>query len=184
MGDAAVIELIVLASIVIWAGWYALRAVMVWRRLRGERIVTCPETGRTAAVRIDMRRAMTTLADSPSAIRLRSCSRWAERGCCDQICVTEAQRYDSAASRIVYAWAQGKACVYCRKPVVEADSLAHHVALLGADGITHVWVDIPGNRLREDLMEARPVCWDCHVVESFRRDYAALVTDRDRVPTT
>ena len=24
-----------------------------------------------------------------------------------------------------------------------------------------------------------PVCWDCHIAESFRREHPELVTDRD-----
>lgn len=178
MTDETAIEVVIVASIAIWVGWYAMRALAIWRHLRGERIVTCPETGKPAAVRIDVGHALATLVDDLSGIRLQACSRWAERGPCDQVCAADAERYDSAASRIVYAWAQDKACVYCGKPVVEEETLGHHAALLGDDGVTREWLDIPGSQLPDALAHDHPVCWDCHVAESFRRAYPELVTDR------
>jgi hypothetical protein len=178
MSDAAVIQLVVLLSIAGWVGLYARRAWVVWRDLRGDRIVTCPETGKPAAVRIDIGHAIGTLNGS-DMLRLQSCSRWPERGPCDEPCLADAQQYESAASRIVYAWAQNKACTFCRRPLVESEITGRHVALLDADGITREWLDISAERLRDALVGQRPVCWDCHIAESFRRGHADLVVDRD-----
>jgi hypothetical protein len=177
MDPVTVIKLMLVGSIVVWAGMYAVRAWHVWRHYRGSRIVRCPETGRPAAVRIDFARAMTSPGPA-GAVRLESCSRWSERGPCDQLCLPDAVRYESAATRIVYAWAQGKTCSSCGAPLKESEVLGQHVALRSADGITREWVDIATERLLDALDRERPICWNCHVAEAFRRAHPELVTDR------
>jgi hypothetical protein len=179
MVDEQVIRIILVAAIAAWGAWYASRAFATWWRLRGNRVVTCPETGRPAAVRIDVGHAMGSLATGDPDLHLQSCSRWAERGRCEEPCLPEAERLESAASRIVYAWAQDKACVFCGKPILEAEALGHHAALLGSDGRTREWLDIATEHLREALDTERPVCWDCHIAETFRATHPDLVTDRD-----
>ena len=178
MDFVTVMKVVLLGSIVVWIGMYALRAVRVWRHYRGDRIVTCPETRRDAAVQIDLGHAISALAPRVHAVRLASCSRWAERGSCEQPCLPEALRYESAATRIVYAWAQNRTCSSCGKPLEESEVLGHHVALRGADGVTREWVDIAAERLREALDFELPVCWNCHVAEEFRRTHLDLVTER------
>jgi hypothetical protein len=87
-----------LVAICIWQGWYVARAWRVWRESRGDRIVTCPETGLSARVRIDAAHAATTaLCSGKGAIRVQRCSRWPGRGRCDQSCLPEARRPDSAS---------------------------------------------------------------------------------------
>jgi hypothetical protein len=154
--------IVLFGSIVLWAVWRTVGAFTVWRRLQGDRIVTCPETGRPAAVRIDLRHAIGTLAARPATVRLHACSGWTDRGPCDQRCIPDAERCESAASRIVEARALGP----------------HHAALRGHDGVTREWIDIRGEDLRDALATQLPVCWDCHVAETFRRVHPELVTDR------
>jgi hypothetical protein len=180
MDAITVMKVFLLGSIVMWAGMYASRALRLWRRYRGSRIVTCPETGRAAAVRIDVGHAIVSRPSHGDDIRLEGCSRWAERGPCDQPCLAEAMCYESAATRIVYAWPQGKTCSSCGKPLEESEGLGHHVALRGANGISREWVDIPTERLRDALNEERPVCWTCHAAEVFRLTYPELVAGRRR----
>lgn len=179
MDSVTVMKVVLLGSIVVWVGMYAMRAWRVWRHYRGTRIVTCPETGRAAAVRIDLGHAIGTLTALEDDMRLASCSRWAERGPCEQPCLPEALSYDSAATRIVYAWAQDKTCSSCGRPLEESEVLGHHVALRGADGVTREWVDIATERLRAALDSESPVCWNCHVAEEFRRLHSDLVVDRE-----
>jgi hypothetical protein len=56
--------------------------------------------------------------------------------------------------------------------------LDHYAALRLEDGTTVAWPDIEPERLRHTLAAHAPVCWDCHIAETFRRLYPALVTDR------
>ena len=72
----------------------------------------------------------------------------------------------------------GKACVFCGKAIEHVAFLGHYPGLLQADGTTIAWPDVPLDRLRESLGSQAPVCWDCHVAETFRRRYPGLVTDR------
>lgn len=159
--------------------FYLARAIRVWARLRTERVVTCPETGLPAAVRIDApHAAVTALPHGTPDLRLAACSRWPERGPCDEPCLEEARAPESAVAAIAARWYSGEACVYCRQPVREDPAAGHRAAFLGSDGVTHEWSDIAPERLPDALRAGWPVCWNCHVVETFRRTYPQLVTDR------
>jgi hypothetical protein len=178
MDAITVMKVFLLGAIVMWAAMYASRALRVWRHYRGSRIVTCPETGRDAAVQVDVGHAIVSRRPDREDVRLESCSRWSERGRCDQPCLPEAICYESAATRIVYAWVQGKTCSSCGTPLEESEGLGHHIALRDASGVSREWVDIATERLRDALNLGRPVCWNCHAAEVFRRTYPELVTDR------
>jgi hypothetical protein len=177
MDSRTAAALIIVAALVVWGGWYVTRAFLVWRRLRGDRIVTCPETGRPAAVHIDTALAVTSDAGSDGA-GLDSCSRWSERGACDQPCARAAQAPESATSAVVKAWAQDQRCASCGGELVES-RLGHHIALLEPDGTTREWVDVAADRLPLALVTSLPVCWNCHVAATFRRMYPQLITDRE-----
>jgi hypothetical protein len=78
-----------LMALIIAAGAiYVLLPVVAdsFRRFRGSREVTCPETGRLASVRLDAGRAAATSAIGPPRLKITDCSRWPERGDCDQTC--------------------------------------------------------------------------------------------------
>jgi hypothetical protein len=180
MDPVTAMKVVLLGSIAVWAGMYAARAWRVWRHDRGARIVTGPETGRSAAARIDVQRAIVGLTPAGDDLRLERCSQRAERGACEERCLPDAMHYESVAARIVYAWVQDTACSSCGRPLEESEVLGHHIALRGSNGATREWVDIATERLREALDLELPVCWNCHVTEEFRRTHADLVTDRER----
>jgi hypothetical protein len=161
-----------------WGVWYGGRAFLVWRDLRGDRIVTCPETHQPAAVRIDIASAITGDAGSAGP-RLEACSRWAERGVCDGPCANEAQAPESAASALVREWSRDKTCVMCGTSLSDSAATGHHIALREPSGMTREWVDIAAERLPVVLTTSLPMCWNCHVAETFRRMYPDLVIDRD-----
>jgi hypothetical protein len=56
--------------------------------------------------------------------------------------------------------------------------LDHYTALLADDGTTIEWPDVPAERLPAALRTQPPVCWNCHIAETFRRLHPELVTDR------
>lgn len=179
MTSSTGIAILLIASIAGWAAWLLSRALRTWRQFRGARIVICPETGRPAAVRIDVGHAVATafIEDDPD-VRLADCSRWAARGPCQQPCVKDARRPDATTRSVATRWYAGKACVYCGKPIASVQTLDHPVALLTPAGTTVEWPEIPPEQLPEALQTDWPVCWDCHVAESFRRQHPELVTDR------
>ena len=159
--------------------WTAVRALRIARQVRNPRVVTCPETGHPASVAIDVRHAVVSgLAAHAPDVRLRACSRWSERGRCDEACVWEAADSGSTTRAIVERALIGKSCVFCGKRLERVSFLDHYAAVLQSDRTTVEWPQIPAERLRESLIAPQPVCWDCHIAEVFRRKYPELVTDR------
>ena len=176
MAFAAILGVVVVACAI----WYLLRAGRMYQKLAGDRVVTCPETGRPAGVRIDARyAAASTIRRQPAEhLRLANCWRWEARGRCDEACLAEAADPQSTTSAIASGWYEGRTCVYCGEPVHDDVSVGHHAALLDQRGATHEWSDVPPPDLPDALGTGRPVCWNCHIAETFRRQYPQLVTDR------
>lgn len=56
-------------------------------RYRGRRMVTCPETNRSAAIQLDAGHAAFTTATGQQELRVQKCSAWPQRANCDQECV-------------------------------------------------------------------------------------------------
>jgi hypothetical protein len=84
---------------------------------------------------------------------------------------------ESEASRTVRAWASGRVCASCGAPLTE--TAGHHIALLEPSGMTREWVDIADHRLPAALASSVPICWNCHIAATFRREHPELVTDRE-----
>jgi hypothetical protein len=175
-----IVVIVLLAALVCaWAAWTVARALRIARHLRGARVVTCPETGQPAVVAIDVRHAVASGLDEQVApLQLRACSRWPERGGCNEPCISEAAAPASTPRAIVESALKGEPCAFCRKPIDDVAFLGHYPALLQSDRTTIAWPDVPLDRLRDSLRSQRPVCWNCHVTETFRRRYPELVTDR------
>ena len=164
----------------LWASRYLVIAVRARRGLAGIRVVTCPETGEAAAVSFDrVHAALTALAHHGPDLQLADCSRWAVRGPCDQACVPQAKVPETAVTNMVARWSGRKRCALCGEPLVEAPLVGHHVGLLSSDGVTTAWPDLPAQDVPEALRTRLPVCWNCHIAETFRRQRPELVTDRE-----
>lgn len=72
-------------TVLFTAAWFG----RMYARYHGPRTVLCPETGAPAVVHLDaLHAALGSLRDEPK-IRLVACSRWDERGQCDQPCVKQ-----------------------------------------------------------------------------------------------
>jgi len=143
---------------------------------RGERLVTCPETHETAAVKVD------ALHAAFSDLRLSNCSRWPERAGCDQRCLAQIAEAPSncLVSNIVTAWYEGKSCVLCDRPI---GTIAWHEkppALLSPEGTSFEWSEIPHETLPRVFQTCKPLCWNCYLAESFRREFPKLPVDRRR----
>jgi hypothetical protein len=75
-------------------------------------------------------------------------------------------------------WYRGKSCVVCGREFGEIHQLDHQPALMTPDRRTVLWRDIAAERLDDVLATHGPVCWNCHVAETFRREHPDLVVDR------
>ena len=110
--------LAVLAALLVVAAWHVGRMLL---ELRGTRLATCPETGRTVAVDLDLKYSAVHSLFGRSQFRLSDCTRWPERAGCGQMCLgdLEAAPHDCLARTIASDWYAGKDCVYCRRPFGE-----------------------------------------------------------------
>jgi hypothetical protein len=178
---------ITIAVLVLAVGLFVLRAVPGVRALfkwRGERIVTCPETKQPAAVNVAASEAALGVFFNEPTLRLKECSRWPERQGCGQDCLQqiEANAQNCLVWNMVSKWYEGKKCVFCHKPIPPPHHVDHAPALLGPDFRTTEWKNIAAEKLPEVFSTHQPVCWNCHVSETFRRERAELVTDRAPEP--
>ena len=157
-------------------GWVALRA---YRRFRGARVVTCPETGCGAAVEIDRAHATRTFVVGETELRLTSCTQWPDRKGCAQGCVSqiEASQDGCLAESMLVDWYRGADCVICRKEIPEIRSSDEKPALEAPDGRTIEWNEVKPEDLPQVLKTHWPVCRNCHV-RSFRAEFPSLAVER------
>lgn len=158
-------------------------AAGAYLRYRGKRVITCPETRKPAAVEVDARHAALTAAISHPDLRLRSCSRWPEREDCGQECLlqVELSPEDCLVRNILTTWYGSKQCVSCGARFGEIRWLDHKPALLGPDGNTVEWSEVVPEKVPEVLTTHFPICWDCHITESFCREHPEMIVDRSTV---
>ena len=151
----------------------------IYRRFRGTRIVTCPETKKPAAVEVDaLRAAVSSFNDIQ--LRLSECSRWPEREGCGEECLKQIEQspHDCLMRVMLQKWYSDKTCAVCGKSLSQTEWLEHKPAVLGPDGKTAEWFEYEPAKVPEVMATHRPVCWDCHIAETFRRQRPDLVVDR------
>jgi hypothetical protein len=174
--------LVLLVIVVVLIGAvYLADPVRVWWRYRGEHLVTCPETSAAAAVSIDVgRAAFSALVEGRPDLRLKHCSRWPARGGCDEMCLCEVSAHGRAGTvaAIVTDWCSEKRCAYCGKPIRSPASLERPAALVGPEGVSTAWRDVPAEQLPTLFATHAPACWSCHHVETFLREHKELVVER------
>lgn len=170
---------IVVAAIAIALIYAGVRFSRAYFRLRGERVVTCPADQTKAAVDINAGRAAAGAVFGSPAFHLTTCSHWPERSGCGQQCISqiESSPIDCLVRTQLGNWYQGKACAVCQRSVGEIDWYERRPALLAPDGFTVAWSDVDGTHLEDVLRTHKPVCFDCHVAEAFRRTHPELVLD-------
>jgi hypothetical protein len=167
-----------LLTLVAAAGVVALRVLLRWRDTR---LVRCPETGAPAAVHVDLKGALLDEILGRDALRLRDCSRWPERAGCGQECLAQVEAAPGGCRvrAIVTDWYRGRKCAYCARPFGELHWHDHPPALRTGRGMTRQWNEVHPEDLPSLFATCLPVCWDCHVAESFRREHLELVVDRE-----
>ena len=169
------------ALLAVVVAYAAVQFLTRYIRLRGQRVITCPESGEPAGVELAAGRAAVTAIAGESSLRLRDCSRWPERAGCGQECLSqiEAAPEDCLVRSILTKWYEGKSCVFCGKEFGRLDWAKHRPGLLGPDQKTVEWRDVAPEVVPGALETHKPVCWDCHIAETFRREHPGLVTDRN-----
>jgi len=179
--------LIILVVLTLAVGLFIFRAipgVRAFFQYRGKRLVTCPETKEAAAVAVAATEAAAGAFLSEPTLRLKECSRWPERQGCGQECLqqVEVDPEKCLVWNMVSKWYEGKICVFCRKPIAPMHHIDHAPALLGPDFRTCEWKDARPEDLPQIFTTHQPVCWNCHIAETFRREHPELVVNREREP--
>ena len=179
------LTLIVISVVAIIGGivlFGSIPALSPYFTFRGKRLVTCPETHQKEAIDVAARKAALTAPFGEPALRLDRCSRWPERQNCGQECLqqVETDPDNCLVRKIVSNWYEGKNCVYCHKRFGPLRHLDHAPALLALDGTTAEWTEFRPQQLPDVFATFLPVCWDCHVTQTFRRIHPELVIDRHR----
>lgn len=173
----SLIAIILLAA----ALWFGIRwLVRSSSKYRGSRIVTCPETKRSAMVKVDSLHATLTSTVGLPDIRLKDCSRWPANGQCGQECLMDLDVAPEGClvSGVLMRWYRDKKCVYCSKPFPELHWVDHRPALLSPDGNLLAWNAVKLDDLRNVLETHAPVCWDCYIAQDFRINHPELVVFR------
>jgi hypothetical protein len=176
-------EFFVLALIGLVVVIYAGIALRAYVRLRGTRVVVCPETRKPVAVKVDAAHAAATAIWEKPDLALKSCTRWPERKDCDQGCTAQiaAAPEETLAFQIASKWFADKICALCRRPIAELQHAGPKPGLLSTASPTHeimVWDDIPPEALQAAFETHLAVCANCQVAEAFRRQFPDLAIDR------
>lgn len=178
--------LIVVAVVVLALVAVARTLISVYMKYRGTRVIICPETRSSVAVEVNALDAAVRAVFGQRRVRLRDCSRWPARRGCDQACLIqiEAAPEDCRLRTILDRWYAGKKCALCGRPFTHIDWWDHKPAMLSPspEQTTVEWGEVPVERLPSALGTLFPVCWNCHMVERFRREYPELVTERTEAP--
>jgi hypothetical protein len=156
----------------------ALRTYLKYSR---KSLVTCPETRMPAAVHVNAgKAALDVLEGKHARIRLDRCSCWPEREHCGQECLSQIENDPQGCSvwSIAQQWYRGRGCAYCGKPIEKIHWHDHRPALLSPENKTVQWSEIPAEKLPELFETHLPVCWSCHMAETFRREHSERVVDR------
>jgi hypothetical protein len=177
MSGPLVIVVILITAVVAFALARYVRALL---RNRGTRLVACPETSEAAAVKVNALRAALSALRGRTRVHLSECSRWPERAGCGQECLSAIRAApDGCLIRsMLVRWYEGKTCTLCGSEVDAIHWYTHEPAFLDSNGQTLEWKDIPALDLPKVLDTHRPVCWNCHIIESVIREHPDRVVFR------
>ncbi|HJZ63943.1 MAG TPA: hypothetical protein VKD70_06475 [Candidatus Acidoferrum sp.] len=169
-----------LALISAGAAHMVFRASRTYLKFRGKRIVSCPENHLAAAVDVSAAKAAMQSAVGSPHLALSQCSRWPEREDCGQECLAQIEEAPKAClvRTVVNQWYTGKECVFCHNTFHEIHWHDHPSALLDPENHTIEWKDIPAENLQQTFRTHLPVCWNCHIAQTFRRVHPELVVTR------
>ena len=151
-----------------------------YQRYRDSQMIICPDTGESAMVEVDaMHAALTSFTGTPD-IRLRHCWRWPLHEGCGQECLTqlEVAPQECLVTGVLRRWYKARNCVYCGRQFGEVHFTDHKPALRNHDGQLFEWHELSAGEIQLALNTYSPVCWNCYIAQSFRRDHPELVVDR------
>jgi hypothetical protein len=172
---------VIIAAIVATALYFCIRRLVnSFSKFGGSRAVTCPDNGKRTLVEVDAMHATLTSALKRPDIRLQNCSRWPLKQDCGQECLVnlDVAPDDCLVSGVLMRWYEGKICVYCRKQFEGLNWMDHRPALRTPAGTLIEWGEVTVEDMPMVLETHFPVCWDCYIAQTFKRDHPDLVVYR------
>jgi hypothetical protein len=168
-----------LATLAVVLAVWLTDAARVFFQYRGKMLLRCPETDKAACVKVAAGDAASSSLTGRTRIHLSECSRWPERQNCGQECLSQfgADPQNCLVWNIVSDWYRGRTCAYCHKPFLELNWHDHRPALVSPEGRTVQWSEVAPEKLPELFQTHLPVCWSCHIAETFRREHPERVVD-------
>ena len=182
MTTTGVFDIALLAALAALVGVVLFRfipAVRTYLLYRGQRIVTCPETLMPEAVDVAAGKAAISAFCREPEPHVDGCSRWPDHRDCGQECLDQIKADPDSCLvwNIVSDWYEGQRCVYCQKRF----GRLHYMdppALMGPDQKTLGWDEFQPEQLPKIFSSYKPVCWNCHVTETFRQLHPEVVAER------
>lgn len=172
---------VIIAAVVATGLYFCVRLLVAsLSKFGGSRPVTCPDNGKRVQVEVDAMHATLTGALGRPDIRLQNCSRWPLKQDCGQECLVDLDVApdDCLVSGVLMRWYEGKTCVYCRKKFEAINWIDHRPALCTPKGALIEWGEVTVEEVPMVLQTHFPVCWDCYIAQTFRRDHPDLVVYR------
>ncbi len=150
------------------------------QKFSGERVIICPETGKQAMVEVDAGHAAATSLFGHTDLRLENCWRWPIKQDCGQECLLQLDvaPEECLVRSVLEKWYRGKSCAFCAQPFPEIHIVDHQPALMNPEGVTVEWGQVPISAAMDAMTTYLPVCWNCHIAQSFRREHPDMVVDR------
>jgi hypothetical protein len=154
---------------------------------RGRQSALCPDSGQSVDIEVDDEFAFWTALRGQEHSRLKSCSRWPEKGDCGQECLAQVNPSPENVDRLLSKWYAGKICAICERSLSASDWRRSRLALLNEQNklfeLRHMHLD----ELQPTLQRMRPLCWNCHEQERARQAAPTRVLKGDRqslIPAT
>jgi hypothetical protein len=165
---------LVTLAIIVGLGIVSLFVVRRYVRNRGPRLVECPENQQAAAVSVNAARAAVG-----GRLELTQCNRWPEHEACGRECLAQIEKSpDGCLVRtMVTGWYEDKSCALCGKAIGHVDWMDRKPGLADEQGGLRQWQEVEPETLPRVLASHRPLCFDCYVAETFRRQHPELVID-------
>ena len=149
-------------------------------RNRGRQSVTCPDSQQTAGVEVDNEFAFWAALRGQEHSRLKSCSRWPEKGDCGQECLAELEPSPENVDRLLAKWYEGKTCALCARTLTPSDWRRSRLAVLNEQHKLFELRQMQLDQLQASLQHMRPLCWNCHQEERARQAEPPRVLKGDR----
>jgi hypothetical protein len=136
---------------------------------RGRHSAICPENGEPVNVEVDSKYSFWMALRGQEHTRLKSCTRWPEKGDCGQECLAQVDPSPENVERLMLGWYRGKSCAICTRAITPPDWRRGRLAWLDDEYKLVELRQVNLKQLQFALQGMRALCWSCHQEERARQ---------------